>query len=204
MKKAIRWISLILIICLFLNNVSFSVYAYAEEKKSSNCVEINGKTFSEKEFEELLEQAIKVDEEERSDFLFSKNQSKLRSGGETISAAVIPAWAIGEWVVPFIGTVLITYSEVIVNEVIEPIGSWIYDKVMSFIDRIGSKGKDYKKLSESELKRHGIDPHKLKRDYVGPNGAKYNIYVDKKTGQILLIDKDGNVIETSEYIEIRN
>ncbi|CAA6806191.1 MAG: Unknown protein [uncultured Campylobacterales bacterium] len=52
---------------------------------------------------------------------------------------------------------------------------------------------DIKKISDNYLKQKGIDAHELKKDFLGKkaNIAHYDLYVDKKTRNILIYRKKG-------------
>ncbi|WP_051515133.1 RHS repeat-associated core domain-containing protein, partial [Fervidicella metallireducens] len=61
-----------------------------------------------------------------------------------------------------------------------------------------------KMVKDNYLKKNGIDAHKLKAEVVGKNNvSKYDIYVDKDTGQLWVYRKKGigEGIRTGEYIK---
>ncbi|WP_084781654.1 polymorphic toxin type 33 domain-containing protein [Paenibacillus sp. D9] len=62
--------------------------------------------------------------------------------------------------------------------------------------------KDIKLASDKLLKQNGLDAHQIKKDVVGGSISKYDIYVDKDTGQLWLYAKGGKGegIPTGEYI----
>lgn len=63
--------------------------------------------------------------------------------------------------------------------------------------------KDIKLVDDKLLKRSGLDAHRIKDDVVGGNLSKYDIYVDKDTGQLWVYGKGGKGegIPTGEYIK---
>ncbi|MDR1285832.1 MAG: hypothetical protein LBJ88_06500, partial [Campylobacteraceae bacterium] len=66
-----------------------------------------------------------------------------------------------------------------------------------------SSDKNFKKLSEEQLKRNGIDPHDFKPQYVFDNPSHYDIYRNTKTGEVLIIRKKGvgETIRTGVFIK---
>lgn len=56
----------------------------------------------------------------------------------------------------------------------------------------------------SFLKKNGIDPHQLKKDYLGEKAplSKYDIYEDKSDGRLWIYRHggQGNAMPTDEYI----
>jgi hypothetical protein len=73
----------------------------------------------------------------------------------------------------------------------------------------GSSGsgsdKNFKKISDNQLKDAEIDAHQLKKDHLGKDAkiSHYDLYKDNKTGEILIMEKGGkgNTINTGEYIK---
>jgi RHS repeat-associated protein len=66
-------------------------------------------------------------------------------------------------------------------------------------------GKNFNKISDNLLKNSGIDAHQLKKDFLG-NKAKisqYDLYKDKQSGEILILQKGGKgtPIKTGEFIK---
>ena len=58
------------------------------------------------------------------------------------------------------------------------------------------------KYLEKQLKRQGTDPHAIKREYLGNNAsiAKYDLWVDKSSGQIAIVEKmTGRIVEITHY-----
>ena len=64
--------------------------------------------------------------------------------------------------------------------------------------------KSFKKISGKLLEGKRIDAHQLKRDWLGKKSdiAKYDLYRDTKTGEILILQKGGIgvPIQTGEFI----
>ena len=51
--------------------------------------------------------------------------------------------------------------------------------------------KDCDKVSDSYLKENGIDAEEVKKEIVGKNGSKYDLYKNKKTGELYVFRKGG-------------
>ena len=70
-----------------------------------------------------------------------------------------------------------------------------------------SSGSDrnFKKITDSQLKDSGIDAHQLKKDFLGNKVkiSRYDLYKDNKTGEILILEKGGKgtPINTGEIIQ---
>lgn len=65
----------------------------------------------------------------------------------------------------------------------------------------GACGISLNKLSDSYIKRLGLNAHSIKYEYLG-RGAKISLYdlaVDKKTGIIYIINKAGAIITETIY-----
>ena len=61
---------------------------------------------------------------------------------------------------------------------------------------------NYNKLNDSYLKKMGYDAEEFKEGFVGKNGGKYDMYQDKDTKEIVLMDKaQRKKVETGEYLE---
>lgn len=71
-------------------------------------------------------------------------------------------------------------------------------------DKGEEKPKNIKMLDDKYLKGKGIDAHEIKSEFLGGNAEikKYDLYVDKDSGQIWIFRKGGkgNGIPTGEYI----
>ncbi|CAM2814076.1 RHS repeat-associated core domain-containing protein [Paenibacillus sediminis] len=63
--------------------------------------------------------------------------------------------------------------------------------------------KNIKMADDKLLKKNGLDAHQIKDDVVGGSISKYDIYVDKDTGQLWVYAKGGKGegIPTGEYIK---
>ena len=48
----------------------------------------------------------------------------------------IPAWAIGKWVIPFIGTVIVTPVAIYIGETLVEAGSALFDAIISAIENL--------------------------------------------------------------------
>ena len=57
------------------------------------------------------------------------------------------------------------------------------------------------KWLEKKLKEQGTDPHKVKQEYLGKDAkvSRYDIRVDKNSGQLAIFDKSGNLVEITHY-----
>jgi hypothetical protein len=67
-----------------------------------------------------------------------------------------------------------------------------------------SSGKSIVKVSDSYLKKNGIDAHEFKKEYLGKKAriSHYDIYKDRK-GQLVIYEKGGkgSGIKTGEYLD---
>ncbi|HRS17772.1 MAG TPA: RHS repeat-associated core domain-containing protein, partial [Thermoanaerobaculaceae bacterium] len=52
-----------------------------------------------------------------------------------------------------------------------------------------TSGGDLEKVSDRELKRRGIDAHELKQDLVPGQVSRYDVFKNKKTGELFLVRK---------------
>ena len=186
-----------------LVNILGKDISYAKNQSGSNStiiydngLKVKGIFYSEDEFSEALKHAVKIKNQNHQ----MKDIREKGEGMQPTFAFVIPAWAIGTWVLPLIGVVVISSFEIIVNDIKQEVGSWLFNKVIEWINnKSDSEKRDYKKLSDWELRKFGIDPHSFKKQYVGNQGSRFNIYVDRNTGEIILIG-NGQIIETGVYI----
>jgi len=58
--------------------------------------------------------------------------------------------------------------------------------------------------NDSYLKKNGFDPHKIKEEFFGRgSNSKYDIYIDKKSGELMLFRKGGlgDGIRTGYFIK---
>jgi hypothetical protein len=66
-------------------------------------------------------------------------------------------------------------------------------------------GKSFNKISDSLLKKSGIDAHQLKKDFLGNKAqiSRYDLYKDTQTGEILILQKGGkgDPIRTGEFLD---
>ena len=67
----------------------------------------------------------------------------------------------------------------------------------------GEKGS-IEKVSDKQLENLGIDAHNLKKEFIGKKGkiAEYDIYKNKKTGELEIYKKGGKgeSIPTGEFV----
>lgn len=67
------------------------------------------------------------------------------------------------------------------------------------------KNGNYEKVKDNYLKQNNIDAHELKKDFLGKNAqiSKYDIYVNKDTGELFIFGKGGKGagIATGEFIK---
>jgi filamentous hemagglutinin len=66
-----------------------------------------------------------------------------------------------------------------------------------------SNKPDLKRVEDKYLKKQGIDAHELKKDYLGKKAKiqRYDLSVDKKTGQLYIVNKKNEIImKTLEYL----
>ncbi len=73
-------------------------------------------------------------------------------------------------------------------------------------DENGKQNRNWNKVKEKylekKLKELGTDPHKIKEEYLGKGAElkKYDIYVDKATGQLAIFEKStGKLVEITYY-----
>ncbi|MGF9917695.1 RHS repeat-associated core domain-containing protein, partial [Paenibacillus ehimensis] len=66
-----------------------------------------------------------------------------------------------------------------------------------------SQGRNIKMLDDKFLKKNGFDAHQIKEEFVGGKISRYDLYVDKVTGEILIYLKGGKgvPIETGMHIK---
>ena len=69
----------------------------------------------------------------------------------------------------------------------------------------GDTESSFNKLKDGYLKRKGIDAHKIKEDFMGKKApiAHWDLYKDKKTGEIVIFKKGGkgSGTRTGKYID---
>lgn len=75
---------------------------------------------------------------------------------------------------------------------------------MALVVRKGG-GVNFKLISDSLLKKKGIDAHQIKRDFLGDKAkiSRFDLYLDTRTSEILILQKGGkgSPISTGEFIE---
>jgi len=69
----------------------------------------------------------------------------------------------------------------------------------------GASKANINKIDDGYLKKQGIDAHELKQEVLGKKAkiAQYDLYADKKTGEIFVYKKGGKGegIPTGEFIK---
>ena len=64
-----------------------------------------------------------------------------------------------------------------------------------------NKKPSLKKISDSFLKKLGLDAHRIKMEYLGKNAAisRYDLFYDTKTGAIYILTKAGEIVFKTIY-----
>jgi len=77
--------------------------------------------------------------------------------------------------------------------------------IISVVEKESAEKGNYNKVKDNYLKQKDIDAHELKKDYLGEKApiAKYDIYVNKDTGELYIFEKGGKGvgIPTGEFIK---
>ena len=118
-----------------------------------------------------LENGQQITEQKLIEFLNTYDGEIIKISDDTIyptSTIAIPIWAIGKWVIPFIGTVVITPVAIYVGDKLIEAGSALYNSIIEAVDNIifarqnptGRKVRDVHK----RLKKEGFEK-------VGQNGS---------------------------------
>jgi predicted RNA binding protein YcfA (HicA-like mRNA interferase family) len=147
-----KFIAVLLILTMFFTTVQTS-FAIGIDDLSFNLI--------------TLESGERITEQELIEFLNNYDGEITKvSNGETNSNRVvpmsagiaIPLWAIGEWVIPFIGTVIVTPAVIYVGDKVVKAGTTLYNNIIDAIDDIqfaknnptGRKVKDVHKRLKKE------------------------------------------------------
>lgn len=158
-----KFTALLLILTMFLTTVQTS-FAIGIDDLSSNLITLeSGERITEQELIEFLNnydgEITKVSNGEtyvNQDFLDRETNSNRVV---PMSASIaIPLWAIGEWVIPFIGTVIVTPAVIYVGDKVVKAGTTLYNNIIDAIDDIqfaknnptGRKVKDVHKRLKKE------------------------------------------------------
>lgn len=158
-----KFTAVLLILTMFLTTVQTS-FAMGIDDLSSNLITLeSGERITEQELIEFLNnydgEITKVSNGEtyvNQNFLdreTNSNRAVLMSPG-----IAIPLWAIGEWVIPFIGTVIVTPVVIYVGDKVVEAGTTLYNNIIDAIDDIqfaknnptGRKVKDVQKRLKKE------------------------------------------------------
>lgn len=117
----------------------------------------NGQEFTEQELIKLLEnydgEIFKV-----SDNMKNENMSNQSNTIETYGFALYPAWMLGKWVIPIIGTVVIIPTGIYLGEQLVKAGSSLHNTIVKELDDIhfaknnptGRRVKDVEKRLKKE------------------------------------------------------
>ncbi|MDO5027586.1 MAG: hypothetical protein Q4E50_07120 [Tissierellia bacterium] len=193
-----------LIFSILLSTIAPATKSYASENQSSTFKEvtnnqsdvkvtddgifINDKFYTQKEFTNLLDNAILISE---------RNTNKI----STRSAAVADAGAAlvaGTWWIPGVGEVVVTVAgAVIVAGAVVAVGSWAYKVVTKWF-----KNRAYNKAKENGTKTndHSTQTGRSLPTKSRPNSSKDR--KDSKTGKVVqrrYYDKDGNADMDIDY-----
>ncbi|MBU5451517.1 RHS repeat-associated core domain-containing protein, partial [Acetivibrio sp. MSJd-27] len=82
------------------------------------------------------------------------------------------------------------------------------DAIENFVNNNGGKnalGPNLNKISDKYLKKKGVNAHDIKYEYLGKSAkiSKYDLYSDKNTGQIYIVEKATKKIITSTWYYIK-
>ncbi|WP_394524320.1 hypothetical protein [Lacrimispora sp. JR3] len=196
MKKMKKVLTLLLAVIVFTNT---NLIAYASSKTvipstdthsksigniivTNQGIYINDVYYTQEEFIQLLDSAQKE---------------------EVANTNALPLIiAAGTWLIPTVGTVVVTAAGLILLDGVEvKNNTWVYKAVIEWFkskaDGNNKKsGKPYKNNKEAnkQAQKHGYkDAHDLKEAYVGKDLAKYDMKYDTKTGEIYLESKNGKI-----------
>jgi len=78
-------------------------------------------------------------------------------------------------------------------------GNWISEK---WADVTNGQPPNLNKLNDKYLKKNGIDAHELKKEYLGEKASiqKFDLYSDKNSGRIYIVEKATNkIVEATDY-----
>ncbi|WP_132996252.1 hypothetical protein [Sporanaerobacter acetigenes] len=137
MKKSfMRLMSLVLVLSMILSyNVTYAQSFTNDFNEGTKYYQtISGEKITEEELIEYIQNNVdkiyKVPD-------ISVDYSSNLDNNYTVSAAIaIPAWAIGQWVIPLIGTIIVTPTLIkLGNQVVEA-GSKLFDTIINAIERI--------------------------------------------------------------------
>lgn len=193
MKKIKRLLSLLLTAIIFVNTnitafarVPDSTSTYSENSGNvivtNQGIYINDVYYTQEDFIQLLDDA----------------QEEVPKG------RALPLFvAAGTWLIPAIGTVVVTTAGLILIDGVKvQNNTWVYKAVIEWFkhkndDKNKKSGKPYKngKEANKQAQKQGYkDSHDLKEAYVGKKDvAKYDMKYDTKTGEIYLESKNGKI-----------
>ena len=163
--KRITGMFLVLIMLFTTLGTSF---ANSNNVNSNLIILDNGEQIIEEELVEIFNsyegEIIKV-----SDYYFNEKTIQLEEDNNvTPTAAIaIPVWAIGKWVIPLIGTVIITPVAIYIGETLVEAGSALFNSIISAVKNL--------LLSESEEKVNDVLEDK---EYERTTSAGTDIYKD--------------------------
>lgn len=154
--------TVLLILTMIFTTVGAS-FANEVDNFNTNLITLeNGQQITEQELIEFLNsydgEIIKISD----DTIYpSENLRNDETMPRAAAAVAIPAWAIGKWVIPFIGTVVITPVAIYVGDKLIEAGTSLYNNIIEAVDNIvfakknptGRKVKDVHK----RLKKEGFE-----------------------------------------------
>jgi hypothetical protein len=196
MKKMKKVLTLLLAVIVFMNT---NLIAYASSKTviastdthsksigniivTNQGIYINDVYYTQEEFIQLLDSAQKE---------------------EVANTYALPLIvAAGTWLIPAVGTVVVTAAGLILLDGVEvKNNTWVYKAVIEWFKskadgnkkKSGKPYKNNKEANEQAQKQGYKDAHDLKEAYVGKDVAKYDMKYDTKTGEIYLESKNGKI-----------
>ena len=172
MKQIKRIIGMLLVFTMFFTVLGTSV-ANANTNSHNNIIKLdNGKQITEKELIEFLNnyegKIIKISDYcSNKDIITAKNNN-VQPMSLTIA---IPAWAIGKWVIPFIGTVIVTPVAIYIGETLVEAGSALFDAIISAIENLLLSEESEERIKDVLKDKKHIGRTKGKADiYEGSGG----------------------------------
>jgi hypothetical protein len=191
----------LLIITIIFTTVGAS-FANEVHEVNTNLITLeNGKQVTVQELIELLNsydgEIIKISD---AKIYSSENLKDDEMIPKAATVIAIPAWAIGKWVIPFIGTVIITPFAIYIGNVIVDVGTALFNSVISAVESIfNTKYKDAKKDGIATDNHSIQNEGSLPVDGQAPNSSKDLKDRNGSTKQRRYYDKNGNADLDIDY-----
>lgn len=147
MKNLISKVICFTLVSSIASGIAVPAFASTNRVDNSEGVVINDIYYTDTEFEELL---TYIEPLERGN-----HEIKTRAA----IAAAIPAWAIGEWIIPAIGTIVVTPIAITVGGVVVDTASKTFNNILNAIKNVLNAKKDdgYKKPKSGSGKEKATD-----------------------------------------------